>query len=141
MMNLYLAQQVTGRFYCTYLDERVTTVRVCLPAHAVVVCLFTVGGLISHEVAGILHRIEGHLDGLQYKHILQNVMVPSVRKLYPDGIINFQQDHSSTYDSCVVQEWLSLQVDVELTDWPRRAPDMNHVQNMWCEAKRTMQEI
>jgi hypothetical protein len=40
---------------------------------------------ISHEGAGIL----------QYKHILKHVMVPSVRVLYPDGLIQFQQDHAS----------------------------------------------
>jgi len=33
---------------------------------------------ISHEGAGMLHHIEGHLDSLQYLHILQNVMLPSV---------------------------------------------------------------
>jgi len=44
-------------------------------------------GWISHEGAGILHRIEGQLEGLQYQQILQNVMVPSVRTLYPDGVI------------------------------------------------------
>ena len=44
-------------------------------------------GWISHEGAGILHHIEGHLDGLQYQHILQKVMVPSVRILYPEGIM------------------------------------------------------
>jgi len=71
---------------------------------------------ISHEGAAVLHRIEGQLDGLQYQHILQNVMVPSVRMYYPDGIIHLQQDHSSIYDSRVVQEWLSRQADVELID-------------------------
>jgi len=35
-------------------------------------------GWISHEGVGILHRIEGHLDSLQYQHILQNVMLPTV---------------------------------------------------------------
>jgi hypothetical protein len=69
-------------------------------------------GWISHEGAGILHRIEGHLHGLQYKHILKHVMVQSVRVLYPDGVIQFQQDHSSIHDSRVVQEWLSRQADV-----------------------------
>ena len=49
-------------------------------------------GWISHEGAGVLHHTEGHLDGLQYQHILQNVMVPSVQMLYPDGIIHLQQD-------------------------------------------------
>jgi len=33
-------------------------------------------GWTPHEGAGVLHRIEGHLEGLHYQHILQNVMVP-----------------------------------------------------------------
>jgi len=97
-------------------------------------------GWISHEGAGVRHRIEGHLDSLQYQHILQNVMVPSVRMLYPDGIIHLQQDNSSIHDSCVVQEWLSRQADIELMDWPPQAPDTNPIENIWSEVKRTMQE-
>jgi hypothetical protein len=61
-------------------------------------------GWISHEGAGVLHRIEGHLDGQQYLHILQNVMVPSVKTLYLKGKIILQQDQSSIHDSRVVQE-------------------------------------
>jgi len=95
-------------------------------------------GWISHEGAGILHRIEGHLDSLQYQHILQNVMVPSVQMLYPEGMIHLQQDHCSIHDSRVVQEWLSQQADVELLDWPPRVPDMNPIENMWSEVKRTI---
>jgi len=75
-------------------------------------------GWISHEGAGMLHRIEGHLDSLQYLHILQNVVLPSVRMLYPDGVIHFQQDCSSIHYFHVVQEWLSLQANIRLTDWP-----------------------
>jgi len=55
-------------------------------------------------------------------------------------MIHLQQDHSSIYDSRVVQEWLSWQADVELLDWPPLAPDMNPINNMWSEVKRTMQE-
>jgi hypothetical protein len=75
-------------------------------------------GWISHEGAGIIHHIEEHPDGLQYKHILKHIMVPSVRVLYLNGVIQFQQDHFSIHDSRVVQEWLSWQADVELIDWP-----------------------
>jgi hypothetical protein len=88
----------------------------------------------------MLYKIVGHMDSLQYKHILENVMVPSVPMLYPDGIIHFQQDHSSIHDSGVVQEWLSLQADMELIDWPPCASDMNPIENMWSEVRRTMQE-
>jgi len=75
---------------------------------------------ISHEGAGILHHIDGHLDSLQYQHILQNIMVPSVQMLYPKGMIHLQQVHSSIHDSRVVQEWLLQQADVKLLDWPPR---------------------
>jgi hypothetical protein len=96
-------------------------------------------GWISHEGARILHRIEEHLDGLQ-KHILKHEMLLSLRVLHPDGEIQFQQDYSSIHDSRVVQEWLSRQADVELTDWPPLAPDMNVIENMWKEVKKTMQK-
>jgi hypothetical protein len=86
--------------------------------------LFTVGA--GSHIKG-LHHIEGNLDGLQYKHILQNVQVPFVRMLYPDGIIQFWQDHSSIHDSRVVQECLSLQADIRLIDWSPQAPDMNPI--------------
>ena len=80
------------------------------------------------------------MDGLHYQHILQNIMVPSVWMLYPDGIIHLQQDYSSIHDSRVVQEQLPRQADVELLDRPPRAPDMNPLENMWSEVKRTIQE-
>ena len=95
---------------------------------------------ISHEGGGILHRIEGQLDALQYQHIWQNVTVPSVRLLYPEGIMNLQQDHSSIYDSRVVQEWLSWQTYIKLLDWPLQAPDMNPIKNMCSGVKRIVQK-
>ena len=97
-------------------------------------------GWISNEGAGLLHYIQGHLDSLQYQHILQNVMMPSVRMLYTDAIIHLQQDHSSIRDSRVVKEWLLRQADVKLLDWSPRAPDMNPIENMWSEVERKMQE-
>ena len=51
------------------------SVYVCLPVFVFVNCM----GWVSHERSGMGHRIEGLLDGLQYKQVLQNVMVPSVK--------------------------------------------------------------
>jgi hypothetical protein len=59
----------------------------------------------------------------------------------PDGVIYFQQGHSSIHDSRVVHEWLTLQADVELIDWQPRQPDMNPNGNTWKEVGRTAQEI
>ena len=67
-------------------------------------------------------------------------MLPSVRMLYPNGITQFQQDCHSNHDSCVIQEWLSLQTNAKLIDWSPRVPNINPIENMWSEVKRTMQE-
>jgi hypothetical protein len=71
---------------------------------------------------------------------MKGLKVPSVRMLYPDGIIHLQQDHSSNHDSRVVQEWLSRQAVVELIAWTPRTPDMNPIENMWSEVKRALIE-
>jgi transposase len=60
--------------------------------------------------------------------------------LYPNSIIHLQQDHSSIHDFRVVQEWLLQQADIKLIDWPPRVPDMNPIENMWSEVKRTVQK-
>ena len=87
-----LAYRLQGECYnCQYIST--CTCSGCVSVHC--------WGWISHEGAGMLHHID-QLDGLQYKHILQNVRVHFVRKLYYDGIIQFQQDNSSIHDSRVV---------------------------------------
>jgi hypothetical protein len=63
-------------------------------------------------------------------------MVPSLRGFYPDGIIQFQQDHSSILSSHVVQEWLLWQANVELIDWPLQVSHMKLVKNMQSEVKK-----
>jgi hypothetical protein len=56
-----------------------------------------VWGWISSRGIGLLHGIDGRLDAAQYLHILRDIMVPSVREMYPDGVINFQPDQSPVH--------------------------------------------
>jgi hypothetical protein len=58
-----------------------------------------VWGWISSRGIGLLHSIDGRLNGAQYLYILRDTMVPSVREMYPDGVINFQQDQSPVHKS------------------------------------------
>lgn len=69
----------------------------------------------SHDGARMLHYIEWHLDGLQCKHILKIVIVPYVRQIYPNGILQFQQDLSFIHDFQVLHEWPLLLDSVELS--------------------------
>jgi hypothetical protein len=60
--------------------------------------------------------------------------------MYPDGVINFQQDQSPVQKSQFLQGWLSNQNEVELLDWPPCGVDLNPIENVWAETKRVMAE-
>ena len=62
---------------------------------------------ISHERGGMLQRVDGHLDRLQYKHILQNVMVCSVRP----SITMLQSVSSKTFPPFMKMLRLSVSFD------------------------------
>jgi hypothetical protein len=72
------------RYNAEYVKESARSGRVSL----------AVWGCTSSRGIGLLHRIDGRLDGAQFLHILRDIMVPLAREMYPDGVINFQQDQS-----------------------------------------------
>jgi hypothetical protein len=63
-------------------------------------------------------------------------MVPSVREMYPDGVINFQQDQSPVHKSQLFQGWLADQNEVELLDWPPCGADRNAIENVCGDETR-----
>jgi hypothetical protein len=56
------------RYNAEYVKEPARSGRVSVP----------VWRWISSRRIGLLHRIDGHLDGAQYLHILRDIMAPSV---------------------------------------------------------------
>jgi hypothetical protein len=99
-----------------------------------------VWGWISSRGIGFLHRTDGRLDGAQYLHILKDITVPSVREMYPEGVINFEQDQSPVHKSQLPQGWFADQNEVELLDWPPCGADLSPIENLWAETKRGMAE-
>lgn len=100
----------------------------------------SVWGWMSADGLGILHRIQGKLNAEQYLHILKNVMIPSVRHLYPEGTIEFQQDNAPIHTAQLIQNWLSNENYINLIDWPPCSPDLNPIENVWAETKRVLRE-
>lgn len=87
-------------------------------------------GWISARGAGMLHRIEGNLDSKQYAHILENVMLPSVRMLYGEGDFTLQEDHSPVHKSAFVQQWVS-RIGVNVMDWTPRVSLNSATSTCW----------
>ena len=80
---------------------------------------------LNYDARSTTHQIhnifaEGHPYHFQFKHIFMNVTVPSLSLFYHNGVIQFQSKHFTV--CCMVQECLSLQNDVKLTDWPPQLP-------------------
>ena len=60
----------------------------------------------------------------------------NARLLYPDGILQFQQDNFPAHTSKFFRDWFERRQDIELIDWPHCSPDVNPIANMWAQVKR-----
>lgn len=89
-----------------------------------------VWGWLSVRGLGILHNIENRLNSEVYINILENVMVPSVRRLYPDNDYIFLQDNCPVHKSQQTTQWLNAN-GISVLDFPTYSGDLNVIENVW----------
>lgn len=89
-------------------------------------------GWISQSGPGELIEVGGRLNGLTYKDILGEVLLPTARIFYPfEEVITFIQDGSSVHNSRVVQDYISENRELNLITLPPKSPDLNPIENVW----------
>ncbi|KAI4470432.1 transposable element-related [Holotrichia oblita] len=93
---------------------------------------------MSYAGPGTIWDINGHLTALQYRDILENVMLPSVTSLYDQ--FTFQHDNSPIHTANVVQQWITDN-NLRLLNWPARSPDLNPVENLCGYIKKRMRNL
>lgn len=94
-------------------------------------------GCFSFDSIGPLYRIQGIMDHVEYKNILDQVMFPYAHQNMPRRWI-FQQDNDPKHTAGPVKQWFTTK-KIRVLGWPSQSPDLNPLENIWGAIERGLQ--
>ncbi|KAF2898479.1 hypothetical protein ILUMI_07696 [Ignelater luminosus] len=98
----------------------------------------------QEEPAGIVRVTPPRFNSRQYIRVLEAVLLPSVRAVYPEdemATFIFVQDNSSIHTAKIVQEWFEEHPEIELLLRPAKSTDLNPIKNLWTATVREWDNI
>ena len=95
-------------------------------------------GCFTSKGLGEIAFIDGKMNADGYSRIIDYYLMKSFEKLNMQDYI-FKQDNDPKRTSMKVKEYLDAK-KVKRINWHPQSPDMNPIENFWCDLKRRVKQ-
>lgn len=93
----------------------------------------------SASGAGDFVQIDGRFVKEKYLDILNNILLPSIERRFPNRRVKFIQDNSPIHKAIVVRQWFREHPNIQVLPWPPKGADMNPIENVWGDMVKDLE--